>query len=1324
MTRRRPLLLATGGLTAAALALSFVPAQAAAPQSGPLPRRGLVGAEAGGFPGAQVALGDRDNRGPRLAPLPGASAAVADLGSGVDVAWTRYGTVGSALRRSGMLATGLTGTPGEVARAFLRSHSALLGLSTAEVDRLQLAGDTKLGSSDGHAVRFQQVAGGVPLAEDGQAIVAVRGGGVAGLTSTLVGSGTLGSLNRTAPALTASQAVLAAAGDAGVGLSADDLTPKGVDAAGFTTVAAKGLAQPQRARLRALATTDRGTRLVWETDVLDVAGAEATAAVSFVDAESGQVLLRRDAVDNLAEGTRSSAGMRSIGLPQAAGPSANTFSGTYAATACSAKLPIDVSAGSKSLGVVAGAANPANDIVLNVFRNGKSVASSDTATSPEAAAVPLDPPATGTDKFTVQVCPFGTANSAPFDFAGAYTASDQGAPQVPPLPNQVVSDGSVGGPATFRSFLSNPTLPKPGLATATGASPDDRDLVCNTKPPASKNGMPLPDCRNNFSYTDASPLPYDVDATTGLPTLLTVGNNAATTNAQFSTSLTPGPPATPASSPTRDYTGGPFTDAWHQSSCDPTQTAGGANVDAAIVNLFTGHNRIHDFAYRLGLTETTGALQTNNFGKTGKDVAEGDPELGNTQNAAATNAIFGATNPATTPTTGLGLTGRNNANQITLQDGVPGITNQYLFEPVVGFYGPCTDGDLDASIYLHEYTHAITNRLIAGPATGLSGRQGGSMGESWSDLVAIEYLNAFGLAGKRGEDPFAEGAYATGDRQVGIRDYNLAPSKNPLTYAEFGFDTTGPEVHADGEIWNGVQMAVRQSLIEKYRSQADPNDKALQNQCALGHKVDGQPASTFAGCPGNRRWITYLFDSLILQANGKPSLVDMKNAMLMATKLAGNGSGVDEQTVADAYASRGLGVFSSSKDPAKKLDDSDVTDPTPSFASPTTANNAVVTFKLVDAVTGKDVAGKVFAGHYQARATPVAVTGTGGSPTTQFLGGRYSFVAQAPGFGLQRFDATFGAGKTTTTTVKLLRNVASKARGAVATGNGVRLGNVIDDNEATDGGFDGSANATPVAGRTVTVDLAGDLSSITKVAVSALHHPVDPNVAGDFQGRLLGVRAFDLQASKDGGKTYSTVYRSPDDFFPANRPRPVAPDLNLRTVTLPRAVTADHLRMVIRSTQCTGGADFNGTQKSAAAEIANGPSACKGSGANEFRATVTELQAFGTTAIRPATPPGGGSGPGGSGSGPGGNGSGGGGNGSGGGGNSPGGGSSSSGGSSGSGGSQSGGNGAADGSDGGGTALGSPGARLAATGADPLAAVGGLLLLSVAGVLARRRRTA
>lgn len=59
---------------------------------------------------------------------------------------------------------------------------------------------------------------------------------------------------------------------------------------------------------------------------------------------------------------------------------------------------------------------------------------------------------------------------------------------------------------------------------------------------------------------------------------------------------------------------------------------------------------------------------------------------------------------------------------------MPGITNQYLFEPVLGFFGPCAaqhaDGGLDGSIFLHEYTHAISNRLVGGPDTTLSGQQG------------------------------------------------------------------------------------------------------------------------------------------------------------------------------------------------------------------------------------------------------------------------------------------------------------------------------------------------------------------------------------------------------------------------------------------------------------------------------------------------------------------------------------------------------------------------------------------------------------------------
>ena len=116
--------------------------------------------------------------------------------------------------------------------------------------------------------------------------------------------------------------------------------------------------------------------------------------------------------------------------------------------------------------------------------------------------------------------------------------------------------------------------------------------------------------------------------------------------------------------------------------------------------------------------------------------------------------------------------GRDNANQITLQDGTPGITNQYLFEPIAGaFYAPCTDGGLDMGIVGHEYTHAISNRMVGGPDEGLTSEQGGAMGESWGDLVAGEYQFAHGYS--NGGNVWAVGAYATGNTETAIRDYSI-----------------------------------------------------------------------------------------------------------------------------------------------------------------------------------------------------------------------------------------------------------------------------------------------------------------------------------------------------------------------------------------------------------------------------------------------------------------------------------------------------------------------------------------------------------------------
>ena len=1187
MSRKRATLVLTACVAVSGLTALAVPSDAAMTSSAHLQRQ-LAGSDSGAFPGSEVPVGDVDRRGPRLVPLAGAQAQLDRLGrDGLNVSWTQYGTPLSVTRDQGFLATGLTGSPERIARTFLTANRDLFGLSAAKVAALQLVTVGLLpGSDTAWSVQFRQLHEGLALTEDGIVSVALGEGKVALVTSSLVPTNLLG-FPTTTPKLSVKDAVLAAAKDAGVtSLSLGDLSV-GKVSGGFTTVTAKGLAQLQRTRLRLLATTDQGARLVYETNITDVAGGRALAVIGFVDALTGKVLLRRDAVDTLAESTGSHPGQRSISTAVSAVGAPGAFQTTYTAKACSPAVPIEASIGDVTLAISAFAANPANDIVIKVFRNAKEVTSIDTLASPEAGVATFTPAIRAADKVTAKICPYDAASTAPFDVVGNYLTTDQTVPTTA-LPHSL-TDGTATGPATYRAFGSNPAFP------ATNApAPDSRYRACTGKPQPASNVFTKDLTGCEFVFNDGSPLPYDSDPITGLSTFSTIGNNAITSDARASSSLTPGGPFLPPVSPTRDYSGA-WTDAWHSSQCDPASIIGPAQSDitAAMVNLNLGHNRTHDFAYRLGLTEPRGALQTSNFGKGG---AELDPELGNAQNAALSNTAFEAANGAPGPAGGqVPLTGRNNANQITLQDGVPGITNQYLFQPIVGFAGACADGDLDASIFLHEYTHAISNRLIAGPDTGLSGFQGGSMGESWSDLVAVEYLNAFGLAGNGGEDPFSVGSYATGNKKVGIRDYNLSPDNNPLNYSDIGFDSTGPEVHADGEVWNAVQMQIRAALIKKYDAKFPSSNKALQRSCAIGRTPTGATGPTWDKCPGNRRYITYMFDAMINQANGAPSMVDMKNVELASIMLRDPS---DWQLVADAFAVRGLGKGAVSRTSAD-------TDPTPSFASPTASSNATVTFKLVDEVTGKPIKGAVYVGMYQARATAVASTLGGAEPAAKatMLKGTYSFTVQARGYGIQRFTASFAPGAKTQV-FKLAQNVASSAFGPTVTGNagGLRLGRVVDDSESTMAAFDGQ----PVAGREITVKFGGGRATFQRLGVSSLHHPNEALAEGgtEIGGRLLGIRAFDVQASSDGGKTFTTIYRSPDDFFPATTPRAVAPNLIMREIKLAKPVTADSVRLVIRGNNCTGNPAI--TKEREVDPISN--SDCRTVATNNTRVTVTELQ--------------------------------------------------------------------------------------------------------------------
>src|SRR5215510_10401046 len=219
----------------------------------------------------------------------------------------------------------------------------------------------------------------------------------------------------------------------------------------------------------------------------------------------------------------------------------------------------------------------------------------------------------------------------------------------------------------------------------------------------------------------ASPLSWDNDSVTG-PTHTTTGNNSIAVHNWFSNDPFTVGTETATPSPNRDYSYA-WTNQWLQQRCNPDTTFTSAqrnDIDAARANLFAMHNRMHDWSYHLGFTEQTFNLQKDNFGR---GELGNDNEQGNAQAGGVTGR------PAS------GFAARDNANQITPPDGQAPITNMYLWQPIAGsFYAPCLDGDFDMSVIGHEYTHAISNRMIAGPNAGLNGNQAGAMGESWSDL--------------------------------------------------------------------------------------------------------------------------------------------------------------------------------------------------------------------------------------------------------------------------------------------------------------------------------------------------------------------------------------------------------------------------------------------------------------------------------------------------------------------------------------------------------------------------------------------------------------
>jgi hypothetical protein len=700
-----------------------------------------------------------------------------------------------------------------------------------------------------------------------------------------------------------------------------------------------------------------------------------------------------------------------------------------------------------------------------------------------------------------------------------------------------------------------------------------------------------PGCARLLAGSAPAPLAWDVVAATGTPSYTTRGNNTVSYHNWLSTDPFTVGTETATPRPDRAYTY-PWTNQWYEQQCNPATTFSSPernDIDAARANLFAMHNQMHDWSYRLGFTERTFNMQVSNFGRGG---AEGDPEQGNAQAGGV---------PPAPP----GLPSRDNANQITPRDGLPPITNMYLWQPLAAaFYAPCVDGDYDMSVIGHEYTHAISNRMVAGPDSGLSGSQAGAMGESWSDLAAVEQLQEYGLVPVADENPFAVGPYATGDKKSGIRNYGMNVS--PLNYSDVGYDfacntatcAARTQVHADGEIWSATNYDIREAMNARYDADYPSSDAALQLSCADG-------TTPVAECPGNRRWIQLVFDAWTLMATGSVSMVDARNAMLAADQMRFGGDNQD--LLWDVFARQGLGELAAS------TGTNDV-DPRPSFESPH-ADEGTLVFAPRDA-DGNPIAGaRLFIGRYEAAVTPVADT----DPTTaltdrvRLMPGSYEVVVQAPGYGHWRDQVTLRA-RTKEYRPKLSPNLASRARGATASGDGINLDKLIDDTEATNWASLGS----PVAGKHVTVvlDPSAPVHTIRRIQVSAMlrtPQPADPGGDTAGQNRFSALRQFEFLACRaqddvdcTDDSDYKVVFKSSPHAFGAVAPRPRAPDLIIRSFNIPQ-IRATHVQLRVLTNQCTGGPDYAGELDADPANVTD----CAAGSTQDDNVRTAELQVFG-----------------------------------------------------------------------------------------------------------------
>jgi extracellular elastinolytic metalloproteinase len=183
--------------------------------------------------------------------------------------------------------------------------------------------------------------------------------------------------------------------------------------------------------------------------------------------------------------------------------------------------------------------------------------------------------------------------------------------------------------------------------------------------------------------------------------------------------------------------------------------------------------------------------------------------------------------------------------------------------------------------------HGLSNRLTGGAANPncLSQPEGTSLGEGWSDIIAV-------VLEQTPQDvrltPKLLGTYVTGGTGFRKFPYSTLIALNPTTYS---FGKKSSEVHDVGEIWASMLFEVYWNMVDR-----------------LGFDASFQ--TNPEGPQGNNKFLSLVVMGMKLQPCF-PTFITARDLILLADRILYLGLGYKGENSCDivkGFAKRGLGI--------------------------------------------------------------------------------------------------------------------------------------------------------------------------------------------------------------------------------------------------------------------------------------------------------------------------------------------------------------------------------------------------------------------------------